>query len=49
MIIDNNIICEYDGSGHNLSVKMEKLTQQEFDEKEYKRTSILLSKGFKRF
>lgn len=44
-----NIYFEYDGSGHNLSVKLNNITQEEFDEKEFIRTSRLLSLGLKEF
>jgi len=43
----DKIFCEYDGSGHALSVKMGDLTQDEFNNKEKRRKYFLLSKGWK--
>lgn len=48
LFFDNlNIIIEYDGGGHNLSVKMGLSTQEEFDRKENIRLNYLLEQGYK--
>lgn len=47
IIIGDNIIVEYDGGGHNLSVKMGQITQEEFDKRERRRSVHLFSKGYK--
>lgn len=47
MIYKNNIIIEYDGGGHNLSVLMGYMNQQEFDKRERIREDYLISKGYK--
>lgn len=46
---EENIYCEYDGSGHNINVTYQKVTQEEFDEHEIKRYKFLKSRGFKEF
>jgi very-short-patch-repair endonuclease len=43
------IYCEYDGSGHDLSVKHGTMTQLEFDKKEVVRYNYLKSHGLKMF
>ena len=43
------IYCEYDGSGHNLSVKMGNCTEEDFDKKEKCREQFLKEKGYKEF
>ena len=43
------IYFEYDGSGHNLAVKMNFLSEKDFDEKEEKRKKYLKEKGYKEF
>lgn len=47
ILLDNNICIEYDGGGHNLSVKIGKISQEEFDIKESKRNSRLIENGYK--
>ena len=42
-----NLCIEYDGSGHNLSVRMGKITQDEFDKKEQARDLFLNQHGYK--
>ena len=42
-----NIDIEWDGSGHRLQVKMEKMTDDEFDELENIRTAFILENGIK--
>lgn len=44
---DNNLIVEYDGSGHSLSVIRGNLTQEEFDQKEIIRNNIIKREGYK--
>lgn len=41
------IYVEYDGSGHDLSVKKKDLTQEEFNEKQRRRTYALYRSGWK--
>ena len=47
VLIDDMIAIEYDGGGHDLLVKMHKLTKEEFETKERKRELFIYSKGFK--
>lgn len=47
--IDNKIVCEYDGGGHRLSVKMGDLSEEEFNQKEIVRNSIIKRQGYKIF
>lgn len=47
ILLEDKIYFEYDGTGHALSVKMRKETQEEFDKKEIKRYYILKQKGYK--
>lgn len=49
ILLENNIYCEYDGSGHNLNVTLGHLTQEEFDRKEIIRYKTLKSSGLKMF
>lgn len=44
-----NIYFEYDGSGHDLSVKMKQCTKKQFKEKEEYREKFLKEKGYKEF
>lgn len=44
---DENFIIEYDGSGHNLSVKFGDYTQEEFNQREVIRSNILKREGYK--
>ncbi|MHB0943252.1 DUF7487 domain-containing protein [Paenibacillus sp. ALE1] len=46
-ILYDNIVIEYDGTGHDLSVKYGSLTRGEFNQKEIRRDKFLNSKGFK--
>lgn len=46
---EDKIYLEYDGSGHNLSIKLGEKTQEEFDIKEKQRESFLKQKGYKEF
>lgn len=45
--VEDNIYLEYDGGGHNLDVKLNTMTQEEFDKKEQKRSFFLKGKGWK--
>ena len=44
---DENIVVEYDGSGHNLSVRFGNYTQEEFDQREIVRNNVLKKEGYK--
>jgi len=44
-----NIYFEYDGTGHLLSVKLSKETEDEFYKKEFKREKFLYEMGYKQF
>lgn len=44
-----SIYLEYDGSGHFLCVKLDKLTEEEFSAKEEERSRFLKEMGFKEF
>lgn len=46
-LIDERIIVEYDGSGHNLSVQLGKISQEDFDKGEEIRLNTLLDNGWK--
>ena len=48
-LVANKIYCEYDGSGHELSVLMGSTTKSEFDKKEMGRKFYLRSKGWREF
>ena len=45
--IKEKLICEYDGSGHDLSVRLGKYTQEEFNHKELIRDRVIKSEGYK--
>lgn len=49
MLLEDNIICEYDGSGHDLLVKTGKMTKKEFHKKECTREKVMISRGYKIF
>ena len=44
---DDNVICEYDGGAHNLCVKFQKMTQDEFDAHEKEREDYIIAHGYK--
>lgn len=44
---EDKIYLEYNGTGHNLSVKMGKISKEEQDKKEIKRYYFLKDKGYK--
>lgn len=46
-LLDKMIYIEYDGGGHNLSVKLGYITKKDFDNKQRKRKYILQKKGWK--
>lgn len=43
----DNIVFEYDGGGHDLCVKMNNITKEEFDKKELIRFNIIKRAGYK--
>lgn len=47
MILDNKIVIEYDGGGHNYRVKIGEISQEEFDILERRREQELINKGYK--
>lgn len=47
--IDNKLICEYDGGGHKLSVKLGSMSEEEFNQKEIVRNNIIKREGYKIF
>lgn len=47
ILLDDNIIIEYDGGGHDLNVQIGAITQKEFDNNERKRDYFLKSQGYK--
>ena len=47
MVYNDNIDIEYDGSGHNLSVKHGDLSQEDFDKRERKRYAVIHNYGMK--
>lgn len=47
--LDDMVCCEYDGSGHALSVNFGDHTQEEFENKEMRRKYYLFSKGWREF
>lgn len=46
-LIENNIAMEYDGTGHNLSVVMGKISEEEFLKRESYREKCLIDYGYK--
>ena len=44
---EEKLIVEYDGSGHNLNIKLGHLTQEEFNQKEIIRNNIIKREGYK--
>lgn len=47
IVVDNKIVIEYDGGGHNLSVLMGDITQEKFDVLERKRELDIIAEGYK--
>lgn len=46
--LEEKLIIEYDGGGHDLRVTLGRLTQEEFNKKEIVRNNILKKEGYKR-
>ena len=46
---DEHIYIEYSGSGHNIRITYNKMTQEEFDEHEELRRKVFLDNGYKEF
>lgn len=46
-IQEENLVIEYDGGGHNLQVKLGRLTQEEFNQKEIVRNQVIKHEGYK--
>lgn len=44
---ENNLVCEFDGSGHSLNVKIGRETQDEFEKKELIRYYSIKRQGYK--
>ena len=49
ILLENNIYFEYDGSGHDLSIKLKQTTEEKFNKREEKRRKILEDLNFKEF
>ena len=49
ILLDNNIYCEYDGSGHRVNLKYNEISEKDFNNKQRKRYFYLKSKGYKLF
>lgn len=49
ILLEDNIYFEYDGTGHELSIKMGHETEEEFKLREIKRYYTLKQKGYKQF
>lgn len=49
ILLENNIYCEYDGTGHNWAVKRGIISNEKFKEKELQRYHILKRNGYKLF
>lgn len=47
ILINDNIVIEYNGSGHDLPVKCNRMSKEEFERKELKRDLFLKSKKYK--
>lgn len=47
--LQDNIYCEYNGTGHNLSVKLRGESQENFEKRELQRYYILKREGLKEF
>lgn len=47
ILLDNNIYCEYNGSGHKLNVKMGEISEEEYKRKDMIRYLYLKSLGYK--
>lgn len=49
ILLENNVYCEYDGSGHKLNIQHGNITQKDFDDKQRKRYFYLKHHGYKLF
>lgn len=47
IIFNENIVCEYDGGGHTLSVKLNKISYEDFYKKESEREDFFINNGYK--
>lgn len=47
MLISHNVVVEYDGSGHDMSVRMGQVSKEEFYKKEEKRERGIINSGYK--
>ena len=47
IVIDNNIVIEYDGGGHDLSVKLGQIAIEDFKRKEQRRERYIYGNGYK--
>ncbi len=46
-LLDEKITIEYDGSGHELNVRLGRITQEEFNQKEVVRNIVIKKEGYK--
>ena len=49
IMLSNSIFFEYNGGGHDLSVKLGNLTQEQFNNREQERDGVLFGLGLKKF
>lgn len=49
ILLDNNIYCEYDGTGHDIAIRLRNMTEEEFNKKEWQRYHILKREKLKMF
>lgn len=47
ILLDDNIVLEYDGGAHNLDVKHKRYSKDEFEIKEENRAKYIIDRGFK--
>ena len=47
ILLKDNIVMEYDGTGHRMSVNMGQITNEEFDKKESIREKEIINSGYK--
>lgn len=47
ILLDNNIYCEYNGSGHKMNVRMGEISEEEYERKDMIRYLYLKSLGYK--
>lgn len=48
ILLEDNVVVEYNGGGHNLSVILGTITQEAFDKRESFRNNVLQENGYKR-